>query len=121
MKVTPWASDPEKDQWPEFDIQSLIVPPATEPSEAATWQITDLAPGESRILSFEAEVVNFPDHVLEDNMFVNRVATDPACGDNSSATFETIINEVKKDKPVLNVRYLNTFKKLKLSTKFSKN
>ena len=34
---------------------------------------------------------------------------------------KTIINEVKKDKPVLNVKYLNTFKKLKLSTKFSKN
>ena len=34
---------------------------------------------------------------------------------------KTMINEVKKDKPVLNVRYLKTFKKLKVSTKLSKN
>jgi len=33
----------------------------------------------------------------------------------------TITNEVKKDKPVLKVKYLNTFKKLKVSTKFNKN
>ena len=33
----------------------------------------------------------------------------------------TITNEVKNDKPVLNVKYLNTFKKLKVSTKFNKN
>ena len=33
----------------------------------------------------------------------------------------TITNEVKNDKPVLKVKYLKTFKKLKLSTKFNKN
>ena len=33
----------------------------------------------------------------------------------------TITSEVKKDKPVLKVKYLNTFKKLKVSTKFNKN
>ena len=33
----------------------------------------------------------------------------------------TITNEVKKDKPVLKVKYLNTFKKLKVSTKFNIN
>ena len=32
-----------------------------------------------------------------------------------------IINDVKKDKPVLKVKYLKTFKKPKLSTKFNRN
>ena len=34
---------------------------------------------------------------------------------------KTIIKDVNRDKPVLNVRYLKTFKKPKVSTKFSKN
>ena len=32
-----------------------------------------------------------------------------------------IIKEVKTDKPVLNVKYLKTFKKVKVSTKFNRN
>jgi hypothetical protein len=38
-----------------------------------------------------------------------------------SPIIKTIINEVNKDNPVLKVRYLKTFKKLKVSTKFSRN
>ena len=34
---------------------------------------------------------------------------------------KTMIKDVKTDKPVLNVKYLNTFKKPKISTKFNKN
>ena len=34
---------------------------------------------------------------------------------------KTIISDVKKDNPVLKVKYLKTFKKLKVSTKFNKN
>tara|TARA_B100000900_G_scaffold115821_1_gene97397 strand:- start:2750 stop:2875 length:126 start_codon:yes stop_codon:yes gene_type:complete len=34
---------------------------------------------------------------------------------------KTIAKDVKTDKPVLNVRYLKTFKKPKVSTKLSKN
>ena len=34
---------------------------------------------------------------------------------------KTITNDVKKDKPVLKVKYLKTFKKPKLSTKFNRN
>ncbi len=40
---------------------------------------------------------------------------------NGPPIISTITNEVKKDKPVLKVKYLNTFKKLKVSTKFNKN
>jgi hypothetical protein len=34
---------------------------------------------------------------------------------------KTIVKEVKNDKPVLKVKYLNTFKNPKVSTKFNKN
>ena len=34
---------------------------------------------------------------------------------------KTITNDVKTDRPVLNVRYLKTFKKPYVSTKFNKN
>ena len=40
---------------------------------------------------------------------------------NGPPIIKTITKEVKNDKPVLNVKYLKTFKKLKVSTKFNKN
>ena len=40
---------------------------------------------------------------------------------NGPPIIKTIIKDVKTDKPVLNVKYLKTFKKPKLSTKFNKN
>ena len=40
---------------------------------------------------------------------------------NGPPITNTITKDVKTDKPVLNVRYLKTFKKLNVSTKFNKN
>ena len=40
---------------------------------------------------------------------------------NGPPITKTIIKEVKNDKPVLNVRYLKTFKNPNVSTKFNKN
>ena len=40
---------------------------------------------------------------------------------NGPPIIKTITKDVKTDKPVLNVRYLKTFKKLNVSTKFNKN